>query len=166
MSSAAESVQVRHGLDRCDFVVMQAMLEQNTNSFCDVILPGTSFAEKTGTFTNTERRIQMVHQAIEPLGDSRPDWQILQDLAGRMQKGEAGITGTFAEWNYHDTSDIMAEIAALTPIYSGVSHARLEHEPRLIWPVESPDPPGTPDLLADALGDRQILLLTGLAYFF
>ena len=151
VSSTAESVQVRVGLGRCDFVVMQAMLEQNTNSFCDVILPGTSFAEKTGTFTNSERRIQMVHQAIEPLGESRPDWQILQDLAGRMQKGEAEITGTFAEWNYHDTSDIMAEIAALTPIYKGVSHARLEHEPGLLWPVESPDHPGTPDLLADPL---------------
>ena len=123
------SLAVRRSLDACEFVVVCQALSSQMSHYADVMLPGVSFAESTGTYTNTERRIQMVRQAIEPLGDSRPDWQILQDLAGRMKKGEAGIYGAYTEWKYHDTSDIMAEIAALTPIYSGISHARLSINP-------------------------------------
>jgi predicted molibdopterin-dependent oxidoreductase YjgC len=95
-----------------------------------------SFAEKTGTFTNTERRVQMVHQAIEPIGQAHPDWQIISGLGRRLGPG----------WNYASTAEIMDEIAALTPIYAGITHERLEQGEPLQWPVESTVHPSTPIL--------------------
>jgi predicted molibdopterin-dependent oxidoreductase YjgC len=92
-----------------------------------------SFAEKTGTFTSTERRVQRVHQAIEPIGDSRVDWQIIADLGNRLGCG----------WNYDNTAQIMDEIRRLTPIYAGISHERLQHSERLQWPVDSETHTGT-----------------------
>lgn len=104
--------------------------------YADVILPDVSFAEKTGTFTSTERRVQMVHQAIEPIDQARPDWQIISDLGRRLGCG----------WNYASTTEIMKEIAALTPIYAGITHERLERGECLQWPVESTVHPGPPIL--------------------
>jgi formate dehydrogenase major subunit len=108
-----------------------------------------SFAEKSGTYTNTERRIQLVNQAIKPLGEARPDWQILMELAQRLSTTKPVKDSKYAKWEYGDTAQIMDEIAALTPIYAGVSHARLEQLDRLQWPVEDQDHAGTSILYGD-----------------
>ena len=136
LNTSPEAADIRKNLEACEFVVLQEMAFSETTRYADVILPNVSFAEKTGTFTNTERRVQMVHQAIEPIGDSRPDWQILADLGSRLASG----------WDYATPAQIMDEIAALTPIYAGVSHDRLIRGERLQWPVESKAHHGTPIL--------------------
>lgn len=147
VSAAGDSCRVRQGLQACDLVILQECLASQTTPYADILLPGVSFAEKTGTYTNTERRIQLVRQAIEPQGEARPDWQIISELARRL-RGEhllTEITGADS-WNYADTSQIMAEIAALTPIYTGVAHDRLDRLGQLQWPVDSPEHFGTPTL--------------------
>lgn len=75
---------IRHCLEQCEFLVLEEIFPSETSVYADVLLPGVSFAEKTGTFTNTERRIQMCHKAISPLGDARPDWQITAEIAKRI----------------------------------------------------------------------------------
>lgn len=146
--SDPDSNHVRHCLEVCDFIVLQEIFPSETSKYADVLLPGASFAEKTGTFTNTERRVQMVHQAIEPLGSCREDWRIISELAKRVltKRNRHINSGDYANWDYADTGQIMAEIAALTPIYAGISHARLNRGERLQWPVKGPDHPGTPIL--------------------
>jgi len=146
--SDPDSNHIRHCLEVCDLVVLQEIFPSETSEYADILLPGVSFAEKTGTFTNTERRVQLVRQAIPPLGQARPDWQIIADLAKHMlanwnRKPEAA---PFAGWDYASTSAIMREVAALTPSYAGISHARLERGDRLQWPVRDESHPGTPIL--------------------
>jgi predicted molibdopterin-dependent oxidoreductase YjgC len=119
-------------------------MESETTRQADVVLPGVSFAEKTGTFTNTERRIQLVRQAIDPLGQARPDWEIIQSLAQRI--GSNGASGEHSGWNYASTAEVMAEAAALVPAYAGVSHERLERLGSLQWPVKNLGHAGTPIL--------------------
>lgn len=130
---------IRRSLEKCEFVVLCEALSSEMSHFADVRLPGVSFAENTGTYTNTERRIQMVHQAIQPLGDSRPEWQIISQLARRIlaENNRRVTEAPYAGWNYGSTNDVMKEIAALTPIYAGVSHERLERGDCLMWPVRS-----------------------------
>jgi predicted molibdopterin-dependent oxidoreductase YjgC len=99
-------------------------------------LPAASFAEKDGTFTNTERRVQRVRKAIEPIGDSKPDWWIICQVAQKLRaKG----------FDYSHPSDIMEEIRNLTPSYGGISYQRLENG-GLQWPCPTDDHPGTPVL--------------------
>jgi formate dehydrogenase alpha subunit len=131
----ADSHHVRHALGCLDFLVVQDIFLTETGKLADVILPGASFAEKTGTFTNTERRVQMVNKAIDPVGQSKADWRIICDLAGCM--GYPFI--------YTSTADIMLEIASLTPIYGGITHQRLGTK-GLQWPVPEADHYGTPIL--------------------
>ncbi|MGD0234733.1 MAG: molybdopterin-dependent oxidoreductase [Syntrophorhabdales bacterium] len=100
-----------------------------------VVLPGVSFAEKDGTFTNTERKVKRVRKAIEPIGDSRQDWQIICDLSTRMGY----------EMSYADPSQIMEEIAQVTPSYGGIHYDRIEEE-GLHWPCLNREDPGTPYL--------------------
>jgi predicted molibdopterin-dependent oxidoreductase YjgC len=149
---------VRECLEKVDFLVLQEIFPSETSAYADVLLPGVSFAEKTGTFTNTERRVQMVHQAIEPLGGTKPDWWITAEIAKRMIKNsEFSPSGTmsknsefskapFAGWDYPDTSAIMSEINALAPSYGGITHARLEAGERLQWPCTNEEHKGTPVL--------------------
>lgn len=147
--SDPDSNHVRHCLQTLDFLALQEIFPSETSAYADVLLPGVSFAEKDGTFTNTERRVQRVRQAIQPLGEARPDWMIIQDLAQRiLGQGNRQVNpaAPYGKWNYTDTAQIMDEIAALTPIYAGVSHARLEAGESLQWPVRSKDHPGTPIL--------------------
>jgi len=101
----------------------------------DVVLPATSFAEKDGTFTNTERRVQRVRKAVAAPGEARADWTILVDLANRLG----------ASWSYAHPSKIMDELATLTPQYAGISFDRLEVG-GLCWPVPNAEHPGTPIL--------------------
>jgi predicted molibdopterin-dependent oxidoreductase YjgC len=147
LAGTADGFDVRRSLQTCGLVVLLTAFESETARQADVLLPGTTFAEKTGTFTNTERRIQMVRQAIAPQGESRPEWHSLIDLARRVQR--VGLSGEYSAWAYSDTAQIMAEVAALTPIYAGVSHERLERAQSLQWPVKNFGHPGTPILSAE-----------------
>ena len=136
---------IRQCLEKCELLVLQEIFPSETSEYADILLPGVSFAEKTGTFTNTERRIQMCRKAIEPLGDSREDWKIISELANRIINiGNRPINETrHSHWNYKNTSEIMEEISDLTQLYAGVSHARLEAGERLQWPVKGPEHQGT-----------------------
>jgi predicted molibdopterin-dependent oxidoreductase YjgC len=142
--SDPDAGHVRHCLESLDLLVVQDIFLTETAQFADVVLPATSFAEKDGTFTNTERRVQRVRKAIDPVGESRADWEILCDLAKRIQaySQEPEPEGDFAQWEYVHPSQIMDEIAALTPIYGGISYARIEQE-GLQWPCATYDHPGT-----------------------
>jgi formate dehydrogenase major subunit/formate dehydrogenase alpha subunit len=147
-TSDPDSGHVRKCLDAVDFLVLQEIFPSETSQFADVLLPGVTFAEKEGTFTNTERRVQLVRKAIEPLGQAHPDWQIITDLANLMlAAGERQpVDGTHAGWQYQTPANILSEICALTPSYAGISYARLEKGERLQWPVPNSDHPGTPIL--------------------
>jgi formate dehydrogenase major subunit/formate dehydrogenase alpha subunit len=143
-----DTSHIRRCLQSCEFILLQEIFPSETAPYADVLLPGACYSEKTGTNTNTERRIQMVRKAVEPPGEARPDWQIIADLAERvLAEGKRNIQGgTHAGWDYADTAEIMAEIAALTPSYAGISHERLERGERLQWPVKDAKHPGTPIL--------------------
>jgi formate dehydrogenase major subunit/formate dehydrogenase alpha subunit len=131
-------------------VVLQEIFPSETAPVADVLLPGTSWAEKCGTFTNTERRIQLIRQAIAPVGQARPDWAIIAAVAQRTldRQGLAPV-GPQASWTYASPAAIMDEIAAVTAPYAGVSHARLERGDALHWPVPDASHPGTPILHVD-----------------
>jgi formate dehydrogenase major subunit len=116
---------VAAALEKLDFLVMQEIFFSETCRFANVILPASPSLEKEGTFTSTERRIQRLYQVMEPLGDSRPDWQIIIDIANRLG----------ANWNYKHPSEIYEEIASLTPLMAGVTYERLEGFNSLQWPV-------------------------------
>ena len=124
---------VRESLEALEFLVVQDIFLSETAQLADVVLPSTSFAEKEGTFTNTERRIQRVRKVIEPVGNSKPDWWITAQIARRM-----GAKG----FEFEQESQIMDEIASLTPSYGGISHSRLESG-GLQWPCPTPEYPGT-----------------------
>lgn len=146
--SDPDSGKIRKYLAACNFIVLQEIFPSETSRYADVMLPGTSFAEKTGTFTNTERRVQMVRKAIPSPGEARRDWVITADLARRVLAfGNRKVKlATFSNWSYVDSGEIMDEIAALTPIYAGISHIRLERGQKLQWPVRGPEHNGTPIL--------------------
>lgn len=112
-------------LAKVDFFVVQEMFFSETCRYADVVLPACPSLEKDGTFTSTERRIQRLYKALEPLGESRPDWQIIMDVANRLGAG----------WKYSHPSEIYKEIAALTPMFAGVTYERLEGYKTLQWPV-------------------------------
>jgi formate dehydrogenase major subunit/formate dehydrogenase alpha subunit len=145
--SDPDTNHVRECFEACEFVVLQEIFPSETSHYADVLLPGASFAEKNGTFTNTERRIQLGRQAISPKGESRPDWEIITDLSQRVIAIEKKKPiGQNAGWDYHSVADIMDEISQVSPIYGGVSHKRLEKELELHWPVPNVKHPGTPIL--------------------
>lgn len=123
---------VAEALAAVDFLVVQDIFPNETAQMADVILPAASFAEKSGTFTNTERRVQLVRPLVEPPGEALPDWSIIAQLANKLG----------ADWRYASTSDIFTEMATLTPQYAGLSHARLESG-GIQWPCPNDDHPGT-----------------------
>ncbi len=143
-----DSNHIRRCLERCDFLVLQEIFPSETAAYADVLLPGAAFAEKSGTFTNTERRIQLVRQAIDPPGEARADWRITADLARRVLAGGGRQVeeAPYAGWEYAGPAQVMAEINALTPSYAGVTYERLERGERLQWPVRDAAHPGTPIL--------------------
>ena len=134
--SDPNSAHVRECVAALDFLALQDIFLNETAEYADVVLPAAASVEKDGTFTSTERRVQRVRKAFDPPGDARPDWAILCDLARRL-----GATG----WDYPDPAAIMDEIAAVTPIYGGITYDRLDGD-GLQWPCPSPDHPGTPIL--------------------
>ncbi len=148
MMTDPDTNHIRHCLEELDFLALQEIFPTETSKYADVLLPGVTFAEKTGTFTSTERRVQMVRQAITPRGESRPDWAVIADLAKRViaQGGRQIDAAPYAGWDYADSGEIMAEVAALTPSYGGISHERLNAGETLCWPCPNPTHPGTPIL--------------------
>lgn len=133
-------------MQQLDFVVAQDLFINESGAYADVFLPATSWAEKDGTFTNTDRRVQRVRQAIAPLGQARPDWQILCDLAKRI---EARLGRPTAFWEYTHPAEVLAEMGKLVPEYAGVRYERLESD-GLQTPVWDENHPGTPYLFAES----------------
>jgi formate dehydrogenase alpha subunit len=134
--SEPDIAHATEALERLEFLVVQDIFLSETAKLADVVLPGASFAEKDGTFTNTERRVQRLRKAIEPVGNCRADWWITGELGKRM--GGKGF-------NFAHPSQIMEEISGLTPSYGGISYERLE-DGGLQWPCPTKDHPGTPIL--------------------
>ena len=130
--------KVKDELKHLDLLVVQDIFLSETAELAHVVLPGVSFVEKDGTFTNSERRVQRVRQAIEPLGNARPDWQILCDLSSRLGY----------PMKYSSPAAIMEEVASLTPSYGGIRYSRLEGL-GLQWPCPTLEHPGTPFLHKD-----------------
>lgn len=123
-------------LKKLDFLVVQDIFLTETADLADVVLPASTFAEKEGTFTNTERRVQRIRQAIPPTGESKPDWLITCQIAQRM-----GAEG----FDFSSPAEIFSELASLSPHYGGMSFERLENG-GLQWPCPTDDHPGTPIL--------------------
>lgn len=131
---------VIHALESLDFLVVDELFMTETAQYADVVLPGRSYAEKEGTFTNTERRVQRVRKAVEIIGDTRLDTDIFTEIMNRMGYDQPLLSA----------AQIMDEIASVTPSYAGMSHARLDGDEvdgcGLQWPCLGPEHPGTPIL--------------------
>ncbi len=136
MLSDPDSNHTEHCLRSLDFLVVQDIFLTETAALADVVLPGVTWAEKLGTFTNSERRLQFVRPAVPAPGQAKPDWWIVGEIARRM--GYEGLT-------YPSPREIMDEINRLTPIYGGTAYDRIG-EMGLQWPCPTTDHPGTPIL--------------------
>jgi formate dehydrogenase major subunit len=128
----------RESLGKLDFLVVQDIFLTETAKLAHVVLPSASFAEKEGTFTNTERKVQRVRKAVERPGQAREDWQIISEIARRMGYPMA----------YDNAQAIMSEIGQVTPSYCGINYGRLERD-GIYWPCTGTDHPGTPCLHMD-----------------
>jgi len=130
---------VRDALQKVEFLVVQDIFLSETAKLAHVVLPAVSFAEKDGTFTSTDRTVQRIHKAVEPIGESREDWKIIGEISKIM--GHHGLT-------YNSPEEIMDEIAKVTPSYGGITYERLEKS-GIPWPCPTKDHPGTPYLHKD-----------------
>jgi len=130
--SDPDAAHVEEALKRLDLLIVQDIFLTETARLADVVLPSACFAEKDGTFTNTERRVQLVRKAVPPPGQAKADWEIIAGLATRMGY----------PMSYASAAHIMAEISRVTPSYAGIAHERLEKE-GLQWPCLNADHPGT-----------------------
>ena len=157
--SDANASHVKEALEALDLLVVQDIFLTETAQLADVVLPAASFAEKEGTFTNTERRVQRVRKAMDPPGDALADWEIICALAQRisqkLQEQQARDNGQqmvrqlpYGYWEYDSPSQIFDELASLTPSYAGMSYPRLERG-GLQWPCPNKYHPGTPYLHKD-----------------
>jgi formate dehydrogenase major subunit len=122
----------REALAHLEHLVVQDLFLTETAFHADVVLPASAFAEKWGTFTNTDRRVQMARQVIAPPRDARQDWWIIQEIAQRM-----GL-----DWNYAGPDEVFAEMAAVMPSLKNITWERLEREGAVTYPVDGPDKPG------------------------
>jgi len=134
--SEPDCSNVSRALESVDFLIVQDLFLTETALQADLVLPGASFAEKDGTFANADRRVQRVRQAIKPVGHSKPDWQIIMELAKKM-----GVEG----FEYRTAENVAAEIASLAPIYGGMLYHCLEEDSRQ-WPCYHEKHEGTPIL--------------------
>ena len=125
ITSDSNANDVGEALRMLDFLIVQDISFSETCKYADLVLPASPSLEKDGTFVNTERRIQRFYKVLEPLGDSKPDWEILQLIANRMG----------GKWSYKHPSEVMIEVARLTPTFAGVTYERLEGYKSLQWPV-------------------------------
>jgi len=135
MLSDPDLTHVKKSLKNLDLLVVQDIFLTETAQLADVVLPSAAFAEKDGTFTNTERRVQRVRKAVSPPGDAKDDWKIICDLADKMGY----------PMKYGNPRDIFREISEVTPSYSGITYDRIEYE-GLNWPCPTKDHLGVPVL--------------------
>jgi formate dehydrogenase alpha subunit len=135
MLSEPDLHHVEKALQACPFLVVQDIFLTETAKLAHVVLPSTSFAEKDGTFTNTERRVQRIRKAVAPPGQARADWKIIAEITARMGLPTA----------YRNPAQIMEEIASVTPSYGGIRYNRIEKR-GIQWPCPTVDHPGTPCL--------------------
>ena len=132
--SFPDANHVRAALQKLDFLVVQDIFLTETAQLADVVLPAACWAEKDGTFTNAERRVQRIRKAVEPPGDARADWEIVTALAHRL-----GLRG----FDFKSAEDVFDDMRRVTPIYAGISYERLEKPEGLAWPCPTEDHPGT-----------------------
>lgn len=125
-------------MKQLDFLVVQDIFLSETANLADVVLPAACYAEKNGTQTNTERRVQRIRKAVDPPGDAKADWRIICELAGCMGYGP--------QFSYMNEAEIFEEISKVTPQYGGMSYERLEKPDSLQWPCPDKTHPGTPIL--------------------
>lgn len=138
ITSDSNANYVAEAFSKLDFFVVQDINFSETCRYADLVLPAAASLEKDGSFVSTERRIQRIYKALEPLGESKADWEIIQLIANRLG----------GNWKYNHPSDIMDEIASLTPLFAGVTYERLEGFKSLQWPVAA-DGTDTPVLFMD-----------------
>lgn len=135
MLSDPDIGHAKAALENVEFMVSQEIFLSETAEFADVVLPAACYAEKNGTHTNTERRVQRWRKAIDPPGEAKPDWLIICEIARLM--------GYEKQFLYRDENEIFDEIASVTPSYAGMNYERLEHPYALQWPCPDADHPGT-----------------------
>jgi formate dehydrogenase alpha subunit len=146
MMSEPNLNHTRQQMEALEFLVAQDLFITESGAFADVFLPAASWAEKEGTFTNTDRRVQRVRQALQPRGDSRPDWEIICDLARRIE--DSLKRASTAYWDYDQPGQVLEEMGSVVPEYAGVKYERIE-EGGLQTPVLDDTHPGTPFLFAE-----------------
>jgi len=129
----ADANHVRKALESLDFLVTQNIFMTETSKYADVFLPAALYAEKEGTFTNTERRVQRVRKAVEPPGECRPDWEIIIDLSERLGH----------HMPFSSPEEVFEEVRRVIPNFAGITYERLDNEGGLQWPCPSQDHPGT-----------------------
>jgi predicted molibdopterin-dependent oxidoreductase YjgC len=144
MMSDPNTSHVEQALRDLELLIVQDIFPSETAQLAHVILPAASSLEKDGSFTNTERRVQLLNPVLAAPGEARPDWQITAEIAARYDKA-MGRDREPGYWQYPSTEAIFDELASVTPIYRGMNHGRLEG-PGLQWPCPTPDHPGTPIL--------------------
>jgi formate dehydrogenase major subunit len=152
LQSDPNTHHVAAGLKAMELVIVHDLFLNETADYAHVFLPGSTFLEKDGTFTNAERRIQLVRKVMEPTngpsGEGMADWEVTQALANALIKIEGGLG-----WSYAHPSEIMDEVARLTPSFAGVSFARLDQEGSLQWPVNDANPDGSPIMHVDGFAN-------------
>jgi formate dehydrogenase alpha subunit len=145
MMSEPNLNETRKHMQELEFLVAQDIFINESAAFADVFLPATPFAEKDGTFSNTDRRVQRVRAAHAPRGQSRPDWQIICDIARRL---EARLGVASAYWDYSHPEEVLREMGRVNPDYAGITYDRID-KVGLIYPVPTMDHPGTPTLFTE-----------------
>jgi predicted molibdopterin-dependent oxidoreductase YjgC len=138
MLSDPDLHHVEKGLKNLEFLVVQDIFMTETSELANVVLPAACYAEKDGTQTSTERRVQRWRKAVNPPGQAKADWQIMSELAGKM--------GFAKQFPYKSAEEIFVEVSRVTPSYGGMSYARLEKPEALHWPCPTAEHPGTPIL--------------------
>jgi len=145
MMSEPNLNETRRHMEQLEFLVAQDIFINESGAFADVFLPATPFAEKDGTFSNTDRRVQRVRAAHAPAGQARPDWQIICELAKRIEERLGRPT---SKWEYSHPQEILREMAEVNTDYAGITYDRID-KVGLIYPVPHRDHPGTPTLFVD-----------------
>jgi formate dehydrogenase alpha subunit len=147
MMSEPDLRHARHVMEELEFILFQDIFLNETGEYADIILPAASFAEKEGTFTNSDRRVQLIRTAVPSPGSARPDWEVVGDLALRVEtRLNRNVSAGF---DFDSTAQIWDEMARLTPPFQGISHERIKPENGVHWPCPTPDHPGTPYLFSD-----------------
>ncbi|MCL2120961.1 MAG: formate dehydrogenase subunit alpha [Clostridiales bacterium] len=147
--SDPDAAHVQKVLQSLDFLVVQDIFLTETAAYADVVLPAASYAEKDGTFINSERRIQLIRPAIAPIGDAKPDYQILLEVMSRLGY----------ENNLHTPEEIMQEITSVTPQYAGVTYPKIRRSNGIFWPIKAEEENGTRVLHSQSFSRGKGLIL-------